>query len=134
MRHDLVEQSEPLAFARVDDLGEPDQLERFRRPDEPGQEVRAAPVGVEPDAIERLAEARAIARDAHVAREREVRAAAGRDTVHAGDHRLRRLANRRHHVASRIDERGHGFDVAPLHQLRHVGDVAARAEARGPRR
>jgi hypothetical protein len=76
-----------------------------------------------------LSQTCAVARDPEVARECEVCAATCGDTVYTGDHRLARLTNRRHHVAPGVDQCGHRLDIAPIHEVRHVADVSARAEA-----
>jgi hypothetical protein len=84
---------------------------------------------VKSDPIEGLADGGAIAGDAQVAREGQVRAAAGGRAVHGGDHGLGRLADAGDDVAAGIDEGRQGSLVTRVGQPLQVRDIGARAEA-----
>ena len=82
----------PIASAsrRIDHAAGHQQLERAAAADEPRQQPRAAPVGMQSDAARSVSlELRRVGGDAVVARQREIAAGAGGDAVDRGDHRLR---------------------------------------------
>ena len=97
-------------------------------PDQPGQEIGAAPVRVQADPIERLSDGSPVRRDPEVAGQRQIGPASGGRPVHRGDDRLRRLANGGHHVPPGFDQRLGGAPILLRQQPFHVTDVGTGTE------
>ena len=128
-----VDEADAERLGGVDHVAEPAQLEGLRQPDQAGKEPRSAPVGMESDAREGLAEARLLGRHAQVAGERQVQSGAGGGAVHRGERRERQRRQRTDDFAAGRDQRGERLVTgAPLLEARHVPHVAAGRE-RAPR-
>ena len=90
---DLVHDAEAKRFLGPADAPAQDEVDRAARAEQPRQPLRTAAAGQ--DAERDLGQTDAVVsrlRDADVARERELEAAAHRVAVHGGDHRLRQGA------------------------------------------
>src|SRR5438045_5190927 len=88
---DRVHEAHPQRLLRVDHPAREDQLLRNPEAADPREALRSAPAGDDPEVDLGLAEARLARRVADVAAERELAAAAERETVDRGDRRLRHL-------------------------------------------
>ncbi len=86
-RHDQADQPEPLGLAGVDRPPGQDQLHRPGLADRPGQALRAAGAGDDPELDLRLAERRVVTGDDEVALHRELAAAAEGEAAHGRDDR-----------------------------------------------
>src|SRR5262249_16383630 len=124
---DAVDDAEAEGLRGLDEVGGPEQLQRLRWTDEPGQEVRVAIAGDEADLDVTGREPRVGGGDTDVAHEAHPHAGAHGEAVDHGDdglvHRLQRLR--------------HAMDVLPELVLvlegtgrahAHAADVAAGAE------
>ena len=89
--HDAVDQAVLVGVLGRDRLARGVHLERLGRPDEPRQPLRAAEAGDDPEVDLGLAERGREARDAHVARHRQLAAAAEREPVDGRDRHRPRL-------------------------------------------
>ncbi len=115
----LVDQSRSCALGRVDEGTRGDELQRLLGADGARETLRAA--GTRNDAELDLGQAElthVLARDAVVAAERQLQAAAQRRAVHGRDHRLGRLLDV-------VDQRR---QVRLLHLAAEFGDVGAGGE------
>ena len=127
--HHAVDETDAQRLGGIDHVAEPAQLERLGEPDEPRQEVAAAPVRVQADAREGLAEAGLVRGDPQVARERQVEPRPGGDAVHGRDRRHRQGRQPCHGSAPRLEQGPQLLEArSPFLEPRHVVHVPAGAE------
>src|SRR5206468_11680921 len=84
-RDDLIDEPDPVGLLRVDHLPGQNQLHRNAFPHQPWQPLRAAVAGRDTELYFGLPELRVLARDADVARHRQLAAAAEGEPVDRGD-------------------------------------------------
>ena len=118
--HDAIHQPDAKRFLRVDHFAGEQQLQRAALADEARQPLRAAVAWHESELHLGLTELRGLRRDANVARHRELAAAAEREAIHGGDHRLGRRLEATKHVLAALRERLRR-DRAVLLELGDVG-------------
>src|SRR3954466_9813986 len=109
--------------ARVNRVAEEEDLAGDVRRNHARDAERAAPVRVQSDFDERLAEGRGLRGEPYVAREREVEARAVRGAVDGRDDGLEHLPYRGQHAAARAEQALELFNVAVLHQFAHAPNV-----------
>ena len=105
MRHHAVEQPQVARLGGGHHARAPHQLERLGRAHETGQEERPTPVGDQTELVEYLPDGRLVRRDAIVARQRQIGAAARGRAVYRRQDGLGRPANRERNRLARGHER-----------------------------
>ena len=88
-RKDEIDEADLLRLGRLDHVAGEDHPHRVTHADEPRQALGAAAAGDQAEVDLRLAETGLVGGDPHVARHRELAAAAETEAVDHRDHRLR---------------------------------------------
>ena len=87
-RHDAIDEADAQRVVRRDGIAGEQQLERAPAADEPRQALRSGVAGNQPEVDFGLSELRGVGREAHRAGHRQLAAAAEREPVDGGNHRL----------------------------------------------
>src|SRR5262245_59212363 len=122
--HDLVHEPDARGLLGADASTREDQLLRARAADQPRQALSAAGARDDRERHFREPELRVRRRDAQVAREQQLGAAAERDAVHGRDRRHRERLHLVHQRADRLDEARHLLE----RHRRALLEIGARAE------
>src|SRR4249919_1057724 len=135
-RHDLVCEADALGLGRRHVVAEEEQFLGLLWADETRQQVGATGVRQDGAPDEHRDEAGLLGHDHEVAGECEVHAPAGGGAVHAGDHRLLAVEDRRDQPlessldrASRVSDDHAGRARRPLQRWARLAEVGAGAEA-----
>jgi hypothetical protein len=95
---------------------------------EPGQEIRASPIGLQADPVECLADGRVGRGHSDVARKREIRSTSRGGAIHGGEHGLGQAVDGQNDLRAEVHQRLERVPLLARNEVVHVSDVGAGAE------